>query len=120
MTFIENEIDDPCIELINNNETVKVSWCNLGEGWNGDYNEDDPDDENLLRFDVDIKQDGEWFAVDDASYCTQIPVTTDHETLKKLLEYIMAEIEEPLQSEHSIKKICEKLSWIEPAWIERG
>jgi hypothetical protein len=31
---------------------VRVEWVELGEGWNGYYQEDDPDDEELLRFDV--------------------------------------------------------------------
>ena len=30
----------------------KVEWVDIGEGWNGDYDPDDPDDTALLRFDV--------------------------------------------------------------------
>lgn len=31
---------------------VRFTWTWLGEGWDGDYDADDPKDEPLLRFDV--------------------------------------------------------------------
>ena len=61
----------------------KVEWVDIGEGWNGDYDPDDPDDTALLRFDVleltnihGLFSDSpvmEWEVLDDASYCTQMP-----------------------------------------------
>jgi hypothetical protein len=34
---------------------VCVSWVELGEGYNGDYDEEDPEDVELLRFDVLVR-----------------------------------------------------------------
>ncbi|MBQ1776620.1 MAG: hypothetical protein IIZ93_00540 [Acidaminococcaceae bacterium] len=89
-------------------KNVKVVFENLGEGWNGDYDPADPEDENLLRFTVYM--DGE--QVDDASYCTTIPATTDPALVKKSAERILSEVYNPLVSGYSIKKCCEALSWI--------
>lgn len=87
---------------------VTVQFENLGEGHCGDYNPDDPDDENLLRFTVYM--DGE--EVEDASYCTTIPANTDVIVVTKAAERILKEVYDPLQAGYSIKKLCETLSWI--------
>lgn len=91
---------------------VEVEFCNLDEGYFGTYDPEDPEDVNFLRFDVSYM--GE--PVEDASYCTQIPADTDDAILVKLLNTIMLEVHEPLKNGHSIKKICERLSWLD----ERG
>jgi len=106
------------MELIKDN--VKIEWADLGEGLSGDYNPDDPNDIALLRFDVYVQspEDGEWLAVDDASYCTLVPADSSEELLMKLLERLMSEIYDWASSGHSIKKLCERLSWISPAWIK--
>ncbi len=91
---------------------IKVEWAKLGEGIDGDYNPDDPDDVELLRFDVSRKTKGHWEAIDDASYCTQIPVSATPEQRQSGLEWIMAEVYEPASQGASIKKICELLSWL--------
>ena len=72
------------IELIRGGR--KGEWIDIGEGWSGDYNPDDPTDTPLLRFDVLelTKVEGlfsdspelEWEVLDDASYCTQMPADT--------------------------------------------
>jgi len=73
--------------------TIKVEWVDLGEGWSGDYNPDDPEDESLLRFDVS-EWDNElgWIEISDASYCTQMPVDTPKEILQRALELIMENV----------------------------
>ena len=96
------------------NDWVAVEWVNLGEGHCGDFDSADPEDENLLRFDVLQQTDGEWFAVDDSSYCTQVPASTDEPTLAVLLAKLFSEVVEPVTEGHSIKKLCERLSWIAP------
>ena len=99
------------IELIRGN--VKVELENIGEGWSGDYDPDDPDDEPLLRFTVSKKDaDGEWQQVDDASYCTQIRADTPEPRLREILNYLMDEVGDSVESGSSIKRRCEWLSWI--------
>jgi len=95
---------------------VRVDFVNLGEGYFGDYDMEDPEDVNLLRFDVYHFEDGEWVAVDDSSYCTQIPAETQTENLYDLLQIIMDEVYEPVSSGQSVKRMCERLSWLD----ERG
>jgi len=104
---------------------IMVEWVRLGEGLSGDYNPNDPEDVELLRFDVS-KQEGdewssinEWIEVPDASYCTLFPVNTKKRIKMKGLQYIMNEIWKPITDGHSIKKICEQLSWISPEWVQK-
>ena len=91
---------------------VKVEWVQLGEGISGDYDADDPDDVELLRFDVSKKVGREWKAVDDASYCTQVPVSATEGQRAELLKSIMHFVHDPVTAGSSIKKCCEELSWI--------
>lgn len=107
-------------------EHVRVEWVRLGEGWNGDYNEDDPDDDELLRFDAYVFEAEDnsdyWREVPGASYCTRTPVATPMETKKALLYVILNEYWDELgnDKEASVKKIGERLSWISPEDIQNG
>ena len=112
------------IELIRGGR--KVEWIDIGEGWSGDYNPDDPTDTPLLRFDVLelTKVEGlfsdspelEWEVLDDASYCTQMPADTSEADLRRAAEIIM----DATYGKTNIKKICEELSWISPGWLEQS
>lgn len=109
---------------------VAVEWYNAGEGWDGDYNPDDPEDVNLLRFDFYGRKDGKWLTVLDSSYCTQVPADTPDNVLANLLEVLMDEGEDAVQialrdEENRIwgdeispagRKVFEELSWIHPDW----
>lgn len=97
---------------------IKVEWVDCGEGLSGDYDPDDPEDIALLRFDISRLVDSDWEPIDDASYCTMMPVDTSDEAKIESLEYLMDEIYEPASAVHSIKKLCERLSWINPDWLK--
>jgi hypothetical protein len=100
-------------------DRVRVEWDELGEGICGDYNPNDPDDIELLRFDVSYLDDeGNWIDPGDASYCTRFPASTPENVRLAALEYLMREVYDPLMNGYSIKKLCEHLSWIEPKWIK--
>jgi hypothetical protein len=92
---------------------ARVDFINLGEGIWGDYDCTDSEDINLLRFDVYRWRNGDWEAIPDSSYCTQISANTDENKLTKLLNIIMDELHGPISERHSIKRICERLSWID-------
>jgi hypothetical protein len=93
----------------------KVEWTNLGEGRDGDYNSNDPDDVALLRFDTSF--DGE--LIQDGSYCTLMPVETSENILRKGLGRIMDTINKECRSDGSCpKKVFEELSWIDPKWFQ--
>lgn len=99
------------MELVRENR--KVEFCYLDEGLNGNYDADDPDDVALLRFDIYEMVDGEWQAMDDGSYCTQMPVDTDAEIIQQALALIM----ENTYDLANVKKAGEALSWVSPDWF---
>lgn len=93
---------------------VRVDWVNLGEGQDGDFDESDPDDTNLLRFDVFRKEGGRWTEVPDGSFCTRMPAQTERVVLKRALVHIMDRIHSDVVSSGRAKRACEHLSWISP------
>lgn len=42
-------------ELVRERGPVRAAWVCLGEGYNGDYDPANPEDEPLLRFDLSVK-----------------------------------------------------------------
>lgn len=97
---------------------VQVVLEFIGEGWHGDYNADDPLDDELARLSVYRRVAGEWQECDDASYCTALPwkaINKDRDSkglTHRLLCQIMNEVyDEALQNE--CKRTCERLSWLD-------
>ncbi len=112
--------------MVYEHEGIRVSWVDLGEGWGGEYNEDDPNDQPLLRFDVELHRawfpveawggrcvHGDWFMPQDASYCTRMPADSPPEVLRAGLEYLWTAV----NNRSPRKRVLEHLSWIEPAWL---
>jgi len=92
--------------------TLKVVWEWIGEGFHGDYNPDDSKDVPLLRFTCLKKtgfnnKDGAWEQMDDASYCTLMPIDSPKKYLKRGAEIILNAIKE----DKNYKKRLEELSW---------
>ena len=110
--FMVNEYELPSI--IRNG--VKIDWVNLDEGYDGDYDPENPDDKNLLRFDVSRFSDesNTWVEVDDGSYCTQVPADANHATLRRILSSFMDYIYDDVVSVGKAKRKCEMLSWTSP------
>lgn len=118
------------MELIRGRVRVTLEW--VGEGFDGDYDATDPNDQKLLRFEVDYQPThraereqlerhwviehgySSWTPARDASYCTQLPASLTEAEQRRVLEYLMDEVYEPLMGGHGIKKLCERLSWIGP------
>lgn len=94
-------------ELVRENRMVTLS--HIGEGsMVGYYNPNDPEDEPLLRFDIYEMVDGEWEAMDDASYCTGISAFEKPKVIKQVLHTIMDETFDL----DRVKKRAERLSWL--------
>ena len=128
------KIDYLPISMVDDRVAVEFEW--LGEGLSGDYQEDDLEDYPHLRFSVykikdikDIDLDPNisfefgscdtWEQVDDASYCTTIPIDTSKDVLEYMLKILMIEFKEAVQNGHSVKKLGERMSWINESWIEK-
>lgn len=106
--------------------TVRVSFDHIGEGFEGDYDETDPDDAPLLRLDVEVAaqhsdkvwgeetDDPNWVYPSDGSICTQVNMdTTDDATLRDLLAYAAASLSEAVTSgTTSVKSEMDRLSYL--------
>jgi len=118
----ENEQMFEELELRRGN--LRVTWEYIGEGLSGDYNHADPQDVPLLRFTVAVYdpafadelsgQDG-YQQLDDASYCTRMPITSPEWMLVKALGILLDAARSP-----SPKRRFEELSWFCPEDFEKG
>lgn len=102
------------MELIDGD--LKVEFIDIGEGWCGDYNPDDSEDEELLRFYVSRRgrkdaDEEEWIDLDDGSYCTAMPVSAPEDIQRRALDVLMREARDSLEG-GGFKKTMEWMSWI--------
>lgn len=94
------------ITVSKNNVSVELE--HIGEGFDGDYDDTNPNDKPLLRFTVLLDD----LQVDDASYCTALSDDISDDDKKRVAEYILNIIYDDVVNGYSIKKICERLSWV--------
>ena len=78
----------------------------IGEGYSGDYDEEDPDDAPLMRYDFFRK--GEEEAVD--SYCTLMP-TTNPDAVRGMAHLFLDALAGKREWQ---KRRIEELTWTEP------
>lgn len=97
---------------------IKVELGHIGEGKFGDFDPDDTDDYPHLRFSV-FKRDGEeWEELDDASYCTTLNAALSVKEMDIALGILMQAFYDKATAGKSVKKIGEKMSWIDTSDIE--
>lgn len=92
----------------------KARFVRLGEGFNGDYDEEDPEDKELLRLDIIRVENGEEFQDQDMSYCTSVPVDTPKKERRRLLKLAVKLMAKARDEGKSLKRQAETLSWMEP------
>lgn len=97
---------------------VRIDWTNIGEGVSGDFDPEDPEDENLLRFDLYRRQNRKagWDELE--SYCTNTRADTPADQLHALLEILMDQFFEPASDNQSVRRAAQEMSWISADWIE--
>lgn len=93
---------------------VRVAWVCLGEGYNGDYDPKNPEDELLLRFDVAVKDEdiGSFVTVESRCTCfaAKAPDKAKEGALDILLDrFYAAYTSEPRQC---MSSLADKLSYI--------
>lgn len=109
---------------------IKIELAYIGEGYNGDFNPEDPDDAKLLRFYSYINtnhgvsgKEPNWEELDDGSCCTAI-VYNDKKNESEETAYILEKAIEihrgfrkvitnyPLDKNVSVKHITEQMSYV--------
>jgi hypothetical protein len=111
----DKEKDEDIVTI--QDDTIKAVLEDIGEGHCGDYDPEDESDEQLLRFTVYINEDGCFEQMEDASYCTQIPLNTPFGELARLCKVIFDEYRDEADAYRngsSVKKMGEQLSWLAP------
>jgi hypothetical protein len=99
------------MELIDGD--VMVELVDIGEGFHGEYNPLDPDDQPLLRFYIYERDlDGMWVPVEDASYCTQLNANLSLADQIQIARTIMGRVKPLIEAGESVKRECEDLSWL--------
>jgi len=119
---LSNASEEMAKHVIRGKVKVVIGW--MGEGNEGDYQEDDPDDVPLLRFDAydfaahkkssdcgggDYCYKHNCRSAQDASYCTQLPATLSKDILKSVCRAIAKNIAD----ESYWKRFLEEWSWID-------
>ncbi|WP_114947641.1 hypothetical protein [Microvirga calopogonii] len=108
-------------EIIATGDTFQASLEWIGEGEDGDYRPADPNDRPILRFDVSQKGDnGEWEDVPDSSYCTQLDARLPRPVRELAASLILKSVEEAHAAGLSLKRVCERLSWMDEAAAKAG
>jgi hypothetical protein len=79
----------------------RLEWEHHGEGYSGDYNDEDPDDKALLRADLYYGDK----PCNDGSYCTLAPDDTPEETLKRFSDDLFDKLED------GVKNIPDFVDW---------
>lgn len=93
-------------------DPFKIELTFEGEGYNGEYNENDPEDQRLLRFTIYKTNDGNTYEqIDEGSYCTQITDNNDPELIEKVEKALMT-IFRKAEELNSYKRILQTLSWL--------
>ena len=101
------------IEVVSENGLVKVVLEYIGEGYQGDYDPEDSEDEPLLRYSLYRKNDDDdWDAVDDGTYCTYLSVNDDRDKLVQVANTILLQVKDGLTSYNRQKRLYERLSHI--------
>lgn len=76
-----------CLEVLGRDD-LSVEWEYIGEGWSGDYQDDDPEDRPLLRANLSYKGQ----VLDDGSYCTAATTITPRKELRQAAKELMAHV----------------------------
>jgi hypothetical protein len=113
---------------------LAIQFEDIGEGLNGDYNPDDPNDMALLRFDAsalgEIKerhgdgdcedQEGGWRYLEDSSYCTLLSTTLNDDERRKAADLIIDFALPRLKDGRSPKHVFGECSWISDEDVKNG
>lgn len=87
---------------------LSVIWEYIGEGRDGDYNPEDPDDYPHLR--ANLQYNGE--TLDSGSYCTFASTTTPKDKLYESAQYLMASVSVSEEGTSFNRRVMETWTWV--------
>ena len=119
------------LEVVSADGEVLVELEYIGEGWDGDYDPEDPEDQPLLRYtlyrkyhqhldetklsqicEADDYEEDDWMAVIDGSYCTMLPADANRDALRDAARMILYYVHDALlHLSPREKRLFERLSW---------
>lgn len=101
---------------------VRVCFDYIGEGHEGDYDPDDPDDQPLLRLDMQVSaasnyggedtDDPAWVYPQDGSICTLVSLHSSEEDQHRYLVTAAQRLRTTVEANESVKHLMDRLSWL--------
>lgn len=73
-------------------DKFRICFANIGEGFNGTYDPNNPRDENLLRVEGYVYNDDEWETPTDCTMCTNMTIALSHHAMQNVLSKAMIQI----------------------------
>ena len=100
--------------LVRERGPVRVAWVCLGEGYNGEYDPKNSEDELLLRFDVAIKDENIGDFVTTESRCTCFVANAPIKDKEAALDILLNHFHHAYTSDprHCMSSLADKLSYI--------
>lgn len=100
--------------LIRERGSVRVAWVCLGEGYNGDYDPKNPEDELLLRFNVVVKNQDTGSFVTVESRCTCFAAKASEKDKEAALDMLLDRFSHAYAADprHGMGVLADELSYI--------
>ena len=100
--------------LVRERGPVRVAWVCLGEGYNGDYDPKNPEDELLLRFDVAVKDEDIGDFVTTESRCTCFAANAPAKDKEAALDVLLDHFHHAYTNHprHYMSSLADNLSYI--------
>lgn len=107
-------MNHPNKELVRERGHVRVAWVCLGEGYNGDYDPKNPEDELLLRFDVAVKSDDTGTFTTVESRCTCFAAKASEKDKEAALDVLLDRFYHAYTADprHCLGPLADELSYI--------
>jgi hypothetical protein len=106
--------ESDAISVLEGDLLCELEW--IGEGRSGDFDEEDPKDERLLRFTILRKEDGIFEPLPNGSFCTNLTLPRSEEDMKLAAKVMLRLIQ---KEKKSVKSLCEELSHADWQWLEQ-
>ena len=95
------------------NDYVKVEFIRLGEGYNGEFDPSNPEDEELYRLDIFVDKTGKGhFNEASESRCTCIAVSSPEKEVIAKLKAVYDRVQNALAKGENLSDVADELSYM--------